>query len=724
MADTLIIVESPTKARTISKFLSSRYQVKASVGHVRDLPKSRFGIDLENNYEPDYITIRGKGKLLKELRTAARKAKRVLLATDPDREGEAISWHLAIALGLDLSSKCRVEFHEITPKAVKEAFKNPRTLDMSYVDAQQARRILDRIFGYQLSPFLWHKLRYGLSAGRVQSVALRLICEREEEIQAFIPQEHWSIEMRLRGETGVMTGRLASSHGSKPKLDCEADVQALLAPLPNVLTVRSVRRSERTRQPLATYTTSTLQQDAAHRLGYSARKTMQIAQQLYEGIDLDKAGTVGLITYMRTDSTTISDDAFVAAQAFLLEHYGEAYCIPAKRVFPQRKGAQEAHEAIRPTDITRRPEEIKPFLSRDQHRLYKLIWERFMAAQSAPALLDTMQADLPEGDHVFRVSGSVLRFKGFLALFSSDDEDADADNNNFLPELEVGMELKVEEWLPQQHFTQPAPRFGEALLIKTLEELGIGRPSTYATTVDTLLKRGYTTTESKRLHPTELGQAVNQLLVDHFQMVVETEFTAQIEGALDEVEAGDRPWQNVVGDFYTPFSQLITRAEEEVKAIEWADEITDELCPICGKNLAIKRGRFGVFLACSGYPDCQYTKSIVHDTGVVCVKCGEGTLLERKSRRGDRRFYGCSRYPECDFVSWEKPISKVCPECGTEAMSEKPMKRAQMMRYTCLNPACGHQLLVPLDELEEDEHEAPDDRREAAYPADGGETHG
>ena len=696
MADTLIIVESPAKARTINRFLSRNHQVKASQGHVRDLPKSRFGIDLEADFEPVYITIRGKGTILKELKRAAKRAKRVLLATDPDREGEAISWHLATSLGLDVTSACRVEFHEITAKAISEAFKNPRPLDLDYVNAYQARRVLDRIFGYQLSPFLWHKLRYGLSAGRVQSVALRLICERDTEIAAFVPLEYWTLGLELQTpDRKKVRGRLLSVDGGKPVLERQEDVDALLVGAPEKLTVQQVRQTQRQRQPAPPYITSTLQQDAVNQLGFPVRKTMQLAQQLYEGLELAHEGLVGLITYMRTDSTNISDEAFTAAQSYLTQNFGAEYCLAEKRVFPGRKRAQEAHEAVRPTSVERTPEAVRPYLGRDLYRLYKLIWERFLASQCAPALLDAVQVDLPlasgERKLLFRISGSTVRFPGFLAIREVPEEDESDEENSFLPSLKAGMELSVSNWLPKQHFTQPPPRYGEALLVRTMEELGIGRPSTYAATADTLLRREYMTVDDKRFYPTELGRAVNQLLVEHFQMVVETEFTAQIESALDKVESGEEEWQQVVASFYSPFSQLITKAEAEVQAIDLPVELVDEACPQCNLPLCIKRGRFGSFLACTGFPECDFTKSIAKDTAVLCSKCHIGTFLERKSRKGNRVFYGCSAFPECDFLSWEKPVSRTCSSCGCTAMSEKLMKRKSLLRYKCLNPDCAHE---------------------------------
>jgi len=677
----------------------------ASVGHVRDLPKSRFGIDLEDNYTPSYITIRGKGKLIQQLKSAAKKANQVLLATDPDREGEAISWHLAHLLGLDPTTLCRVTFHEITAKAVTEAFQHPRGVDLDYVDAYQARRILDRIFGYQLSPFLWRKLRYGLSAGRVQSVALKLICERELEVQNFVPQEYWSLELELSGGGGTLKGRLQAVDGAKPSLNSREEVEALIASMPSKLTVCAVRRNERVRTPPPPYITSTLQQEAASRLAFPVRKTMQLAQQLYEGVELGDEGMVGLITYMRTDSTNISQEAFQEAQSYLRQKYGADYTIDQKRTYPGRKTAQEAHEAIRPTSSWREPEVVKPFLSRDLQRLYKLIYERFLAAQCASALIDTLTAELPHHEKLVRINASKVRFKGFLALSTpeSSEEEKEEEDNSFLPDLARGEELQITKWLPKQHFTQAAPRFSEALLVKTMEELGIGRPSTYASTADTLLRRGYILSEEKRFYPTKLGLAVNQLLVDHFQTVVESAYTAQIEDALDKVEAGTETWQEVVDFFYQPFSQLVATAEAEVEAVTIPDELVDAYCPECGGQLVIKRGRFGSFHACSAWPKCSFTKSIALDTGVVCPACANGTLLERKARRGNRNFYGCSAFPECNFVSWEKPVSRLCPECGSSAMSQRLMKRQGGVRFRCLREGCGFEEIVIGATLEEEE---------------------
>lgn len=690
MADTLIIVESPTKARTISRFLSGRYQIKASLGHVRDLPKSQFGIDLDKDYEPKYITIRGKGELLKELRTAAKKAKKVYLATDPDREGEAISWHLAEALKLEKGSANRIEFREITAAAVKEAIKNPRPIDQDFVDAQQARRVLDRIVGYKLSPLLWRKLRYGLSAGRVQSVAVALICDREREIEGFVSEEYWTLEVSCQGENGALKAKLIELEGAKPDLKSETQVNGLIASFDPACRVLSFKKGERRRLPQPPYITSTLQQDASRRLGFTARKTMMLAQQLYEGIELAKEGAVGLITYMRTDSVNIADSAYQQAQEYISTNFGNEYGLKTKRKFSSGRNVQEAHEAIRPTDIFRTPDNLKSQLSRDQLRLYRLIWERFLASQMAAAIFDYVTADLKNKEAVFRLNGSVEKFPGFLKVLRTEDKDQEEDLG-FLPILEVGQSLKVEEWLPKQHFTQPPNRFSEAQLIKTMEDLGIGRPSTYAPTIDTIQKREYVNRQERRFYPTELGHSVTDLLREYFSDLIDTDFTAQLEEQLDLVEAGKLNWIKAIDDFYLPFAELLAEAEKNIPVKEVEDEVTDEICELCGRNMVIKRGRFGSFLACPGYPECKNTKNLTVKLDIACPFCKEGTVVERRSRKG-RLFYGCSNYPKCNFVSWDKPVEKTCPECQYPVMAEKRMVKKNVMRYTCLNPECKHVL--------------------------------
>ena len=700
MADTLIIVESPAKAKTIGRFLSNRFQVKATMGHVRDLPKSQFGIDVENHYQPKYITIRGKGELLKELKTAAKKAKRVFLATDPDREGEAISWHLAGVLGIDPNQDCRIEFHEITEKAVKEALQHPRPIDLCYVDAQQARRVLDRIVGYQLSPLLWRKLRYGLSAGRVQSVAVAMIMDREQEITSFIPEEYWSLEVHCSRDVHGIRAKLVEVQGEKPKLTSQAEVQRLVETLEPLCEVVSYKKGVRQRQPSAPFTTSTLQQEASRKLGFTARKTMMLAQQLYEGIELGSEGPLGLVTYIRTDSTSISDSAFESAQEFISKTYGAEYSVASKRVFSSKKGAQEAHEAIRPTDVNRKPEQMSAFLSRDQLKLYRLVWERFVSSQAAAAQYDYVIADLKNSDAIFRLNGSVLSFAGFLIIMKNE-EDETEDNLGFLPQLEIGQKIPAGEWVPEQHFTQAPSRYNEALLIKTMEELGIGRPSTYAPTIETIIKRGYVERKEKRFFPTELGSAVTEMLREYFASVIDTDFTASLESKLDQVEEGDLPWTEAIDDFYHPFSAQLEEAEKNIPVQEIEDEVTDEICELCGRNMVIKRGRFGSFLACPGYPDCKNTKNIVVSLDIPCPLCKVGQLIERRSRKG-RYFTGCSLYPECQFVSWDKPVKKVCPVCGNLGMTQKILRKKGLILYHCIQPNCEGTLEEALEDANED----------------------
>ena len=702
MADNLIIVESPAKARTISKFLTGRYQVKATMGHLRDLPKSQFGIDLENQYEPKYITIRGKGDLIKELKAAAKKAKRVYLATDPDREGEAISWHLSTLLGIDPNSNCRIEFHEITEKAVKAALQNPRPIDLDCVNAQQARRVMDRIVGYQLSPLLWRKLRYGLSAGRVQSVAVAMICDREEEIKAFVPEEYWTLAAKLVFNQQQFEAKLTEYQGKQPQLSTQAETEQILNQLEPTCTVSALKKGERSRQPAAPFTTSTLQQEAAKRFGFTAKKTMMLAQQLYEGIDLNDEGPVGLFTYIRTDSVSISDLAYDQSQQYLQQKLGQEYCLGQKRTFPARRGAQEAHEAIRPTDVWREPEQLLPSLSKDQYKLYKLVWERFLASQCAAVKYDYVTADLQNQSAVFRVNGSIIKFPGFLQLLKSDEDEGD-DDVGFLPLFEIGQEITVEQWLPQQHFTQSPVRYNEALLIKTMEELGIGRPSTYAPTIETILKRRYVERKERRFWPTELGMAVTQMLKEHFHTVIDSDFTADMESELDRVEEGDLLWQEAIDAFYRPFSVQVTAAEQEIPVQEVADEVTDVICELCGRNMVIKHGRFGSFLACPGYPECKNTKNLTEDLHIACPQCGEGQIVERRSRKSGRPFYGCSRYPECKFVMWDKPVERACPLCGNLGMSQKINQKKGIVTYRCIKPDCAGEEVVVLEEGEKEE---------------------
>ncbi|RAV03486.1 type I DNA topoisomerase [Paenibacillus sp. YN15] len=667
MADSLVIVESPAKAKTIGKYLGSKYIVKASMGHIRDLPKSQMGVEVDNNFEPKYITIRGKGDILKELKDARKKVKKVYLAADPDREGEAIAWHLAHYLDLDDTEECRVVFNEITKQAVKDAFKTPRPINKDLVNAQQARRILDRLVGYKISPLLWKKVKKGLSAGRVQSVAVKLINDRENEIKAFIPEEYWSITVQLKSGANGFEAKYYGTGGQKQELHKEAEVQAILQGLEGAdFIVSEVREKERTRNPSAPFITSTMQQEAARKLNFRASKTMSVAQQLYEGIDLGKEGIVGLITYMRTDSTRISPVAQEEAKGFILEKYGEAYYPETPRQYVKKAAnAQDAHEGIRPSSVLRTPEEVKEFLSRDQFRLYKLVWERFVASQMSSAVMDTMTVDILAGDSMFRAVGSKVKFPGFMKVYveSSDEETPSGDEEKFLPPLAKDDVLKREAVEPKQHFTQPPPRYSEARLVRALEEMGIGRPSTYAPILETIQKRGYVALEEKRFIPTELGELVIELMEEFFPEILDVDFTAQMEEELDHVEEGRENWVKVLSGFYESFEKRLEVAEEEMKEIEIQDEVSDELCEKCGRHMVYKMGRFGKFLACSGFPDCRNTKPIIKGTGVVCPSCNKGTIVERRSKKG-RVFFGCDRYPECDFVSWDRPVGRNCPECG------------------------------------------------------------
>lgn len=696
MADSLVIVESPSKAKTIGKYLGSKFIVKASMGHVRDLPKSQIGVEVENDFNPKYITIRGKGSILKELKDARKKVKKVYLAADPDREGEAIAWHLAHALELDDTEDCRVVFNEITKQAVKDAFKTPRKINMDLVNAQQARRILDRLVGYKISPLLWKKVKKGLSAGRVQSVAVKIILDRENEIDDFIPEEYWSITAKLTADGNPFEAKFHQLNGAKTELGSEAEVQAILKQIENAdFTVKEVKEKERSRNPSAPFTTSSLQQEAARKLNFRASKTMSVAQQLYEGVDLGKEGTVGLITYMRTDSTRIAASAQEEAKEYIVGKYGEAFAPETPRNYSKKAAnAQDAHEAIRPTSILRDPDSIKSFMSRDQFRLYKLVWERFVASQMSSAVLDTLSVDIAAGDTIFRAAGSKVRFQGFMKVYVEGNDDGTTEEDRLLPPLKNGDRLEKQDIEPKQHFTQPPPRYTEARLVRTLEELGIGRPSTYAPTLETIQKRGYVAIEEKKFMPTELGELVIEQMEEFFPEILNVEFTANMEGDLDHVEEGSEDWVKVLAEFYESFEKRLEFAEEEMKEIEIEDEVSDEICEKCGKPLVYKLGRFGKFLACSGFPDCRNTKPIIKDIGVTCPKCKEGHVVERRSKKG-RIFYGCDKYPECDFVSWDKPSAKPCPSCGS-LMVEKRNKQGTRLQCT----SCDHQ--EPVEEPEEE----------------------
>lgn len=684
MADYLVIVESPAKAKTIERYLGKKYKVLASLGHLRDLPRSQMGVDVENNYEPKYITIRGKGPILQELKKEAKKAKKVFLAADPDREGEAIAWHLAHQLGVDEDSNCRVVFNEITKDAIKESFKNPRPINTDLVDAQQARRILDRLVGYNISPILWKKVKKGLSAGRVQSVALKLIIDREDEIQAFVPEEYWSISADFNKTEGSFEAAFYGKAGKKVKLSNKEQVDEILSQMEgDDFTVEKVVKKERKRNPAAPFTTSSLQQEAARKLNFRARKTMMVAQQLYEGIKIGKEGIVGLITYMRTDSSRISETAQSEAKAHIETMYGEDFTRKTKAVSkaPNAK-TQDAHEAVRPTSVSRTPEAMKEFLSKDQMKLYKLIWSRFLASQMAPAVLDTVTADLLNNDVQFRATGSQVKFQGFMKVYIESQDDKEEEKDNVLPPLTEGETVKCAAIEPKQHYTQPPPRYSEARLVKTLEELGIGRPSTYAPTLDTIQKRGYVTLDAKRFIPTELGGIVNAAVNQYFSDITNVEFTAKMEQSLDHVEEGEIPWVKVIDEFYVDFEKHLKIADEEMEKIEIKDEPAGEDCEKCGSPMVYKMGRYGKFMACSNFPECRNTKAIIKPIGVKCPLCKEGEVVERKSKKS-RIFYGCDRYPECEYISWDKPITRPCPKCESTLVEKRLKKGLQTQCTEC-----------------------------------------
>lgn len=682
---TLVIVESAAKAKTLSKFLGKGYRVKASVGHIKDLPKSKLGIDIDNDFEPQYITIRGKGDLLKEIKDESQKAGRVLLATDPDREGEAIAWHLQNAMRIPADAKCRVEFNEITKDAVKKAIKQPRPIDLNRVNAQQARRVLDRLVGYNLSPLLWSKVRKGLSAGRVQSVVVRLICEREQEIRDFVPEEYWTIEALLQTKgKASLNSRLVSYRGEKITIPNEQEKNRIVAELANQdFIVLEVEKKEKRKKPLPPFITSTLQQESSKRLNFFSQRTMRVAQELYEGLEIGKEGTVGLITYLRTDSTRVSSVAQEEAIAFITEHFGKEYAPSEPNQYKSRKTSQDAHEAIRPTSVYRTPESVKPYLTRDQYRLYKLIWERFVSSQMTPAVYDTISVYIKAGDYLFRSTSSQLKFAGYLKVYNDQEEE---EVKNYIPPLEINEKLELESLQPEQHFTQPPPRFTEASLVKLLEEKNIGRPSTYAPIIDTILKRHYVERQNKQFVPTELGFIVVDLLKDNFNNIVEVEFTAKMEEELDLIEEGQMEWRQVIREFYEPFAEDLQKAQQRIEKVEIKDEEAGKDCPQCGRPLLIKYGRFGKFLACSGFPECRHTESINEDTGVKCPHCG-GTIIALKTKKG-RKFYGCSNYPDCTFRSWNKPTGEKCVHCG-DAMVEK-MDKTHGVQVVCQNSECKH----------------------------------
>lgn len=676
----LVIVESPAKAKTIEKYLGRNYKVVASVGHIRDLKKSSMSIDYENNYEPQYINIRGKGPLINSLKKEAKNAKSVYLASDPDREGEAISWHLSHILGLDEKAKNRVVFNEITKDAVKNAFLEPRQIDMDLVDAQQARRVLDRIVGYSISPILWKKVKKGLSAGRVQSVALKLIIDRENEIKAFKPEEYWTIDGAFKKGTRKFQASFYGVDGKKFKLNNNNDVKAVLARITgDDFLVEKVEKKERRRNAPLPYTTSSLQQDAANKINFRTRKTMMVAQQLYEGINLG-SGQQGLITYMRTDSTRISPIAQGQAADFITERFGSQYSKHGNMV-KNASGAQDAHEAIRPSNVNQTPESIAKYLDKDQLKLYTLIWNRFVASQMTSAVFDTMKVTLTQNGVIFTANGSQIKFDGYLAVYN------DSDKNKMLPDMAEGEIVKKINTQPEQHFTQPPARYSEATLIKTLEENGVGRPSTYAPTLETIQKRYYVRLAAKRFEPTELGEIVNGLIVQFFPDIVDVKFTAEMEGKLDEVELGKEQWQKVIDDFYKPFEKELTKAETEMEKIQIKDEPAGFDCDVCGHPMVIKLGRYGKFYACSNFPECHNTKAITKEIGVTCPICGKGQVIERKTKR-NRIFYGCDRYPECEFTSWDLPVGRSCPKSG-DFLVEKKI-RGGGKQVVCSSEKCDY----------------------------------
>ncbi len=706
---TLVVVESPAKAKTIEKYLGRKYMVRASMGHLRDLPKSQFGIDVEHDFAPKYINIRGKGDLIKALKKDAKNADKIYLASDPDREGEAIAWHLAFILGIDPASDCRIVFNEITKPAIQEAVKHPRSINLDQVDAQQARRMLDRIVGYKLSPLLWRKVRKGLSAGRVQSVTVRLICDREKEIQAFQSEEYWSVGVKLRkGRSAMFQAEITQvdgkklgvneESGKKFALHSEKETTALVEDLSQQdFVVAGVKRSERKRKPSAPFTTSSLQQDAARKLGFTSRKTMMLAQQLYEGIELGRHGATGLITYMRTDSTRISELAQQEAKEFLTASFGESY-VPAKpNIYVTGKKAQDAHEAIRPTSLQHTPESLEKYLNKDQLRLYTLVWQRFAASQMTPAVYDTMSVTIGAGSrYQLRAAGSQLKFAGFTKVYAGADA-TKKEKDVLLPDLEEQDELNLAKTLPQQHFTEPPPRYNDASLVKTLEEKEIGRPSTYAPIIETIQARGYVQRIDKHFQPTELGFVVVDMLETYFKDIVDVKFTANLENELDEIAEGKVGKNQLLREFYGPFEETLEEADKAIGHVELPVEVSNVKCELCGRMMVVKQGRFGKFLACPGFPECRNTKPLLRDTGVKCPKCG-GSIVERRTRRG-RVFYGCENYPDCDYTTWDTPQKETCEKCGSFLLKHH-FKNGRGMLY-CSNDACETRIDHPINkELE------------------------
>ena len=694
MSKYLVIVESPAKAKTIKKYLGPDYKILASMGHIRDLPQSHLGVDIKNDFNPMYIIIAGKSTLIKELKADAEKAEKILLATDPDREGEAISWHLSHILKIDPETDCRITFNEITKNAVVNAVKQPRPIDMNLVDAQQARRILDRIVGYEISPVLWKKIRKGLSAGRVQSVATRIICDREAEIENFIPKEYWSIDTQFKKEDGlIFAARFHGKNGKKFEIKNKDESDEILALLKDsAFIVSNVKKREKKRNPAPPFITSTLQQEASRKLGYSAQKTMMIAQQLYEGVEIGSEGSVGLITYMRTDSVRLSDNAVKEARDYILENFGKEYLPSKPRYFKTKSAAQDAHEAIRPSYAKRNPHSLKDWLSADQYKLYKLIWDRFMACQMEPAVFDTISVEIEGTPKTidsktvinFRASGSKLVFKGFMALYVEGKDDEEDELSQILPNIEKDESLVLINTEANQHFTEPPARYTEATLVKALEEKGIGRPSTYAPTISTIINRGYVERNKKQLVPTELGRIVNQLMVANFTDIVNVNFTAEMEDKLDKVEEGAIQWKTLLREFYEPFKETVKKAET-ISKIEMPVEESDEVCDKCGKKMVIKIGRFGKFLACPGFPECKNTKPFLEEAGVKCPKCS-GRVIYRKTKRG-RKYLGCENYPKCDFMTWDMPSDKTCPKCSS-FLTQK--SKGNTITYKCSNTECDY----------------------------------
>lgn len=683
MAKNLVIVESPAKAKTLKKFLGSNYKIEASVGHVRDLPKSDLGVDIENDYEPRYITIRGKGDILAKLRKDVKNANKVFLATDPDREGEAISWHLKNALKLDEEKASRITFNEITKNAVKKSIKEARQIDMNLVNAQQARRVLDRVVGYKISPLLWKKVKKGLSAGRVQSVALKIICDREEEIENFIQEEYWSVEANLKVNKEIFNAKLHSYDGEKIQITSKENADKIIENIKKEqFIVNEVKESQRIKKPLPPFTTSTLQQEASKILGFPTNKTMFNAQQLYEGVDIKGQGTIGLLTYIRTDSTRISDEAFIDVKELILNNYGKEFVMDQKQEYKTKNRSQDAHEAIRPTYVHLLPDEIKDSLTKDQYKLYKLVWERFVASQMKSAIYNTLSIKLSAGKYIFRASGSILNFEGYLKVYKKQEDDKEEDVK--IPKLEKDQKLNVVDIKGLQHFTQPPSRYTDAMLVKTLEELEIGRPSTYSTIVTTLTQRGYVIKEQKLFYPTELGEIVNDILKNNFENIVDIEFTANMENELDRIEDGEIEWKETIRSFYPEFAVKIEEAEKNIGEVDIEDEVTDVICDKCGKNMVIKYGKYGKFLACPGFPECRNTKSFFEEAGVNCPLCN-GKVIIKKTKKG-RRYYGCENNPDCEFMSWNKPTGELCPRCNS-FLIEKGTKN---IKIVCSNEKCGY----------------------------------